>query len=132
LDLDRFKHINDSRGHETGDKLLKRVAQRIRATVRTEDVVVRMGGDEFIVILKSVRSSGQVNETRRGSTRALSAPIPVDGRPLVTTVSIGVSLYPRDGTDMGELLSIPIPRCTRRKIVAGITSSCSAQPWTVG
>ncbi|MFL6602466.1 MAG: putative bifunctional diguanylate cyclase/phosphodiesterase [Steroidobacteraceae bacterium] len=104
LDLDRFKHINDSRGHETGDKLLKAVAQRIRATVRTEDVVVRMGGDEFIVILKSVRSSGQVNETAARINEALSAPVPVDGSPLVTTVSIGVSLYPRDGADMGELL----------------------------
>lgn len=104
LDLDRFKHINDSRGHETGDKLLKAVAQRIRATVRTEDVVVRMGGDEFIVILKDVRSSEQVNETAMRINEALSAPVPVDGRPLVTTVSIGVSLYPRDGANMGELL----------------------------
>jgi diguanylate cyclase (GGDEF)-like protein/PAS domain S-box-containing protein len=104
LDLDRFKHINDSRGHETGDKLLKAVAQRIRATVRTEDVVVRMGGDEFIVILNTVRSSGQVNETAARINEALSEPVPVDGRPLVTTVSIGVSLYPRDGADMGELL----------------------------
>jgi diguanylate cyclase (GGDEF)-like protein/PAS domain S-box-containing protein len=104
LDLDRFKHINDSRGHETGDKLLKAVAQRIRATVRNEDVVVRMGGDEFIVVLESVRTSEQVNETAARINEALSAPVPVDGRPLVTTVSIGVSLYPRDGADMGELL----------------------------
>ncbi|MGH8137145.1 MAG: putative bifunctional diguanylate cyclase/phosphodiesterase [Steroidobacteraceae bacterium] len=104
LDLDRFKHINDSRGHETGDKLLQAVAQRIRATVRTEDVVVRMGGDEFIVILRSVRTSDQVNETAARINEALSAPVLVDGRPLVTTVSIGVSLYPRDGADMGELL----------------------------
>ncbi len=104
LDLDRFKHINDTRGHETGDKLLKAVAQRIRETVRTEDVVVRMGGDEFIVVLKSVRSSEQVNETAGRINEALSAPVPVDGRPLVTTVSIGVSLYPRDGANMGELL----------------------------
>ena len=52
LDLDRFKHINDSRGHETGDKLLKAVAQRIRATMRNEDVVVCMGGDEFIVVFE--------------------------------------------------------------------------------
>lgn len=104
LDLDRFKHINDSRGHETGDKLLKAVAQRIRSTMRNEDVVVRMGGDEFIVVLKSVRSTDQVNEAATRISEAMSAPVVVDGRPLVTTASIGVSLYPRDGADMGELL----------------------------
>ncbi|HEY6482917.1 MAG TPA: EAL domain-containing protein [Steroidobacteraceae bacterium] len=104
LDLDRFKHINDSRGHETGDKLLKAVAERIRATTRADDVVVRMGGDEFIVILKNVRDSDQVSEAASRINEALSPPVIVDGRPLVTTVSIGVSLFPRDGTDMGELL----------------------------
>lgn len=104
LDLDRFKHINDSRGHETGDQLLKIVAQRVRATVRNEDVVVRMGGDEFIVVLKSVQDQEQVNETASRINEALNAPIVINGRPLVTTVSIGVSLCPRDGTDIGELL----------------------------
>jgi diguanylate cyclase (GGDEF)-like protein/PAS domain S-box-containing protein len=104
LDLDRFKHVNDSRGHETGDKLLKTVAQRVRATVRTQDVVVRMGGDEFVVILKGVQDTRQVNETAERINQALSAPMVVDGRTLVTTVSIGVSLYPHDGADMGELL----------------------------
>ena len=94
LDLDRFKHINDSRGHETGDKLLKAVSQRIRATMRNEDVVVRMGGDEFIVVMKTVRSTDQVNEAAGRITEALSAPVIVDGRPLVTTASVGVSLYP--------------------------------------
>jgi diguanylate cyclase (GGDEF)-like protein/PAS domain S-box-containing protein len=104
LDLDRFKHINDSRGHEAGDKLLKTVAARVRSTVRDEDVVVRMGGDEFIVVLKNVKSPQQVNETAARINEALSAPVIVDGRPLVTTVSIGVSMYPRDGSDIGELL----------------------------
>jgi len=104
LDLDRFKHINDSRGHETGDQLLKIVAQRVRATVRNHDVVVRMGGDEFIVVLKKVKNSEQVNETAGRINEALNAPIVIDGRPLVTTVSIGVSLCPRDGTSIGELL----------------------------
>ncbi|TLY73539.1 MAG: sensor domain-containing diguanylate cyclase, partial [Gammaproteobacteria bacterium] len=104
LDLDRFKHVNDSRGHETGDKLLKTVAQRVRSTVRVEDVVVRMGGDEFVVILKGVQHTGQVSETAERINQALSAPMVVDGRTLVTTVSIGVSLYPHDGADMGELL----------------------------
>ena len=104
LDLDRFKHVNDSRGHETGDKLLKTVAQRIRATMRSTDVVVRMGGDEFVVILKGVKSTDQVNEAAGRINHALAAPMVVDGRTIVTTVSIGVALYPHDGTDMGELL----------------------------
>ncbi len=104
LDLDRFKHINDSRGHETGDKLLKIVAQRVRATVRTQDVVIRMGGDEFIVVLNHVKSADEVNETAGRINEALGAPIVIDGRPLVTTTSIGVSMCPRDGTTIGELL----------------------------
>jgi diguanylate cyclase (GGDEF)-like protein/PAS domain S-box-containing protein len=104
LDLDRFKHINDSRGHEVGDKLLKTVAQRIRSTVRAEDDVVRMGGDEFIVVLKNVKGSQVVNEMAQRINDALAEPVIVDGRPLVTTVSIGVSMYPRDGVDVGELL----------------------------
>ncbi len=90
LDLDRFKHINDSRGHEAGDKLLKTVAARVKSTVREEDVVVRMGGDEFIVVLKNVKSPQQINETASRINEALSAPVILDGRPLVTTVSIGV------------------------------------------
>src|SRR6202043_1242062 len=85
LDLDRFKHVNDSRGHETGDKLLKTVAQRVRSTMRSEDVVVRMGGDEFVVLLRTVRGPEEVTETPGRINEALSAPVPVDGRPLVTT-----------------------------------------------
>jgi diguanylate cyclase (GGDEF)-like protein/PAS domain S-box-containing protein len=104
LDLDRFKHINDSRGHATGDKLLKAVAQRIRTTTRTDDIVVRMGGDEFIVVLKTVCTAEQINEAASRITEALAAPVIIDGRPLVTTASIGVSLFPRDGSTMGELL----------------------------
>ncbi|HEX3843850.1 MAG TPA: EAL domain-containing protein [Steroidobacteraceae bacterium] len=104
LDLDRFKHINDSRGHETGDKLLKAVALRIRRTTRTDDIVVRMGGDEFIVVLKTVSTADQINETASRISDALAAPVLIDGRPLVTTASIGMSLFPRDGATMGELL----------------------------
>jgi diguanylate cyclase (GGDEF)-like protein/PAS domain S-box-containing protein len=104
LDLDRFKHINDSRGHDTGDQLLKAVAQRLRATLRGEDIVIRMGGDEFVVVMKSVRDADDVNEAALRISEALSSPIIIDGRSLITTASIGVSLYPRDGADMGELL----------------------------
>jgi len=104
LDLDRFKHVNDSRGHETGDKLLKTVAQRLRSTMRADDLVVRMGGDEFVVVMRGIKSTEQVKDAAARINRALSAPMVVDGRTLVTTVSIGVALYPYDGADMGELL----------------------------
>jgi diguanylate cyclase (GGDEF)-like protein len=104
LDLDRFKHINDTHGHETGDKLLQTVALRVRDAVRSDDVVVRMGGDEFVVILTNVKSNDQVNETAGRITTSLAMPIVIDGKPLATTVSIGVSLYPRDGEDVGALL----------------------------
>jgi diguanylate cyclase (GGDEF)-like protein/PAS domain S-box-containing protein len=104
LDLDRFKHINDSRGHETGDALLKAVAQKIRSTVGSADVAVRMGGDEFIVILNEVTDTAKVNDTAERIVEALSHPFLINGHALATTVSIGVSLFPRDGADMGELL----------------------------
>src|SRR5690349_2247958 len=74
IDLDRFKHVNDTHGHEVGDKLLQAVSQRIRDAVRSEDIVVRMGGDEFVVVLNIVRSTNQVNETASRITSALNAP----------------------------------------------------------
>jgi len=104
LDLDRFKHINDSRGHEVGDKLLQEIAKRVRAAVRPADIVVRMGGDEFVVVLHKVNTPDEVGVAATRINEVLSAPVMIDGRALVATVSIGVSLYPRDGTSMGELL----------------------------
>ena len=94
LDLDRFKHINDSRGHEVGDKLLQEIAKRVRAAVRPADIVVRMGGDEFVVVLHKVNSPDEVGIAATRINEVLSAPVMIDGRALVATVSIGVSLYP--------------------------------------
>ena len=104
LDLDRFKHINDSRGHEVGDKLLQEIAKRVRAAVRPADIVVRMGGDEFVVVLHKVNAPDEVGLAATRINEVLSAPVMIDGRALVATVSIGVSLFPRDGATMGELL----------------------------
>ncbi|HEY0682544.1 MAG TPA: EAL domain-containing protein [Steroidobacter sp.] len=104
IDLDRFKHVNDTHGHEVGDKLLQAVSQRITEAVRSEDVVVRMGGDEFVVVLNIVKSTSQVHETAARITAALGAPLQIDGKPLVTTASVGVSMFPRDGEDVGALL----------------------------
>ena len=104
LDLDRFKHINDTRGHETGDKLLQEVASRLRLCVRDDDVIIRMGGDEFVVVFRNVESYDEVGLGAGRIIAALNAPIVVDGHPLQTSGSVGVSLYPRDGADMVELL----------------------------
>ncbi|HET9445249.1 MAG TPA: diguanylate cyclase, partial [Steroidobacteraceae bacterium] len=104
LDLDRFKHVNDTHGHEVGDKLLQEVAQRIQSSVRSEDIVVRMGGDEFVVILNRIKTIEQANETATRILASLNVPLVIAGKPLVTTVSIGLSLFPRDGEDVGALL----------------------------
>jgi diguanylate cyclase (GGDEF)-like protein/PAS domain S-box-containing protein len=104
LDLDRFKHINDTRGHETGDKLLQEVAARLQACVRAFDVVIRMGGDEFVVIFRDVKSHDEVTQGAGRIIDTLNRPIVIDGHPLQTTGSVGISIFPRDGADMGELL----------------------------
>ncbi len=104
LDLDRFKHINDTRGHETGDKLLQEVAGRLRTCVCDSDVVIRMGGDEFVVVFRNVKSYDEVIQGAGRIVETLHHPIVIDRHPLQTTGSVGVSLYPRDGVDMVELL----------------------------
>jgi diguanylate cyclase (GGDEF)-like protein/PAS domain S-box-containing protein len=104
LDLDRFKHINDTRGHETGDKLLQEVAKRLRSCVRDVDVIIRMGGDEFVVVFRNVKSHDEITMGAARIIETLNRPIIIDGHQLQTTGSVGVSLYPRDGADMGELL----------------------------
>jgi diguanylate cyclase (GGDEF)-like protein/PAS domain S-box-containing protein len=104
LDLDRFKHINDTRGHETGDKLLQEVALRLTACVRESDVVIRMGGDEFVVVFRNVKSYDEVVQGAKRINDCLHKSIVIDQHPLQTTGSVGVSLFPRDGADMGELL----------------------------
>ena len=104
IDLDHFKHVNDSRGHEVGDRLLQEVAQRIKAKTREQDTVIRMGGDEFVVVLREITDSDQVSQTARRINGTLDQPITIDGHKLVTTASIGVSVYPHDGDDISELL----------------------------
>jgi diguanylate cyclase (GGDEF)-like protein/PAS domain S-box-containing protein len=104
LDLDRFKHINDTRGHETGDKLLQEVAGRLRACVRDSDVVIRMGGDEFVVVFRNVKNYDEVTLGAGRIIETLNRSIIIDNHPLQTTGSVGVSLYPRDGANMIELL----------------------------
>jgi diguanylate cyclase (GGDEF)-like protein len=99
IDLDRFKVINDSLGHDAGDLLLVEVANRLRHTLRSSDVVARLGGDEFVVILEETTESHDVERIARNLLSVLSQPLQLSGHECHTTASIGIALYPSDGAD---------------------------------
>jgi diguanylate cyclase (GGDEF)-like protein len=104
LDLDLFKNVNDSLGHGSGDRLLAAVAQRLRSSVPRHDVVVRMGGDEFVVVATMLPSSRVVDAIAERMHAALAVPVDIDGITLSVEASIGISVYPEDGTDPDQLL----------------------------
>ena len=104
LDLDKFKTINDSLGHNAGDLLLKMVACRVLGCLREEDTVGRQGGDEFIVLLASLGAAGDAAFVAQKILRALSAPFLANGQDLHTGASIGIAVYPEDGSDVETLL----------------------------
>lgn len=104
LDLDDFKVVNDTLGHHVGDILLRMVAQRLMSVVRHEDVIYRVGGDEFAMILNHAEDVESVAVIAEKFIRALSAPIVLDDRNLYVGVSIGASVCPHDGNDVGQLL----------------------------
>ncbi len=105
VDLDHFKKINDSLGHDVGDKMLQSVAGRLLTCVRRSDTVSRLGGDEFVVLLAQVEHAEDAAYSARKVLRALAAPHLIDNKNLDVSVSIGVSTYPTDGQDAGELLN---------------------------
>ena len=105
VDLDHFKKINDSLGHDVGDKLLRSVAGRLKACVRRSDTISRLGGDEFVVLLSQVEHAEDAAISARKTLRALTAPHLVDGKSLDINVSIGVSTYPTDGQDAESLMN---------------------------
>ena len=103
LDLDRFKNVNDTLGHEIGDKLLKAVAQRLRQSVRNVDSVARLGGDEFTIVLNNVDGTSAAVAAQH-ICQTLSTPFDIDGNDIFVTTSVGISLYPIDGKDVNTLL----------------------------
>ena len=104
MDIDRFKDVNDSRGHEVGDLLLRAVAQRLATSVRASDTVARMGGDEFVILLETVRASDEADTVALKVAETVAKPFTIEGQVVSTSVSIGVSFYPENGDDAETLL----------------------------
>jgi diguanylate cyclase (GGDEF)-like protein/PAS domain S-box-containing protein len=104
FDLDRFKPINDTYGHEAGDKMLKEVARRLQSTVRGSDLVGRIGGDEFVAILPNMSNQEDVLHAATNLLKRLGEPYRIDNLELRTSPSIGISIYPNDGTNLDTLI----------------------------
>jgi diguanylate cyclase (GGDEF)-like protein len=103
IDLDRFKVINDSLGHDAGDMLLVQIADRLRVCLRSSDVVARLGGDEFVVLVEEISERGDVERAAADVLAALARPMQLRGHECHTTASIGIAMYPSDGSDAQEL-----------------------------
>ncbi|WP_220250456.1 putative bifunctional diguanylate cyclase/phosphodiesterase [Billgrantia montanilacus] len=104
LDLDRFKAINDSLGHDAGDDLLKEMGKRLSGAVRESDVVARLGGDEFVVLIPEVIDESQVTVVADKILAAVSLPFTLVGQEFRITVSIGIAMFPQDGEDEQTLM----------------------------
>ncbi len=105
LDLDRFKHVNDSMGHAAGDRLLKAAAARIQMSIQGTDTVARLGGDEFTVIVENLSTPAEAENVARGLLEAFMRPLDIDGRTqVVISTSIGISVYPDHGRSPSDLL----------------------------
>jgi diguanylate cyclase (GGDEF)-like protein len=106
LDMDRFKPVNDTFGHATGDRVLQLIATRLKLELRVEDTVARLGGDEFVVLLEDVESKDEVNMVVDRLKRAIESPYEVGENRIRLGVSIGVAYYPDDGVLIEELLQV--------------------------
>ncbi|MCY1347013.1 PAS domain S-box protein [compost metagenome] len=104
IDLDRFKHINDSLGHPVGDLLLKGIAHRLREQLRDIDTVARLGGDEFIILLPGLHQPDDAAPVANKLLNCFCAPFPADDHEFFISASIGISLFPQDGKDVATLV----------------------------
>ena len=104
LDLDRFKAVNDTFGHDMGDELLKAVTERLKVCVREVDTVARMGGDEFTIILEGVLSEQNILAVATRITESIAAPFELKEHHISIGVSIGITIYPQDDHTIDELL----------------------------
>ena len=107
IDLDRFKAVNDSHGHAAGDRVLRTMARRMEAAVRTCDTVARLGGDEFVLIVESIHDPSEIIPIGRKLVRALLKEIVLaNGASVMVGASLGLALYPYDGAELSQMLDV--------------------------
>ena len=104
IDLDGFKDVNDTLGHDTGDYVLQQVAKRLLSCVRETDTVTRVGGDEFLIIATEINAPENAAQIAKKVIHLVSQPIIFNGRQSVVSASIGIALFPDDGQDMDQLI----------------------------
>ena len=104
IDLDHFKHINDSMGHAAGDLLLVKLAERINFSIRSNDILARLGGDEFVIILPNVEFEADIIDIAERIIHNIKEPIMIHNKPVYSALSLGISLYPEDAEDAQSLL----------------------------
>jgi diguanylate cyclase (GGDEF)-like protein/PAS domain S-box-containing protein len=104
IDLDRFKHVNETMGHQAGDKLLIQVAKRLRNLISDNNLLARVGGDEFAIMIKDCPNQGEAERIAMRIVNALEAAVDLDGHAFFTTASIGITLYPENGFDSEALI----------------------------
>jgi diguanylate cyclase (GGDEF)-like protein len=127
LDLDRFKYINDTLGHPSGDQLLQQVATRLAASVRASDTACRYGGDEFVVLLPEIGDKEAAAAVADGIRAQLAAPYLIDGAEITITASVGVAVHPVDAVGYSDLFRLADLAMYRDK--ARSSAAPSIQGW---
>lgn len=125
IDLDRFKHINDSCGHRIGDELLVQVAERLNSSIRAEDTAARLGGDEFIILLSEVKSVTDVKHFARKIIKNINKPFQVEQHVLNIGCSIGFSIYPEHSHKIDKLIHVADNAMYQAKQAGRNTFCCS-------
>ncbi len=131
IDLDNFQSINNSLGHQAGDKVLQTVAQRLSESMREGDTIARIGGDEFVVSLPDIHSNVNLFQIAKKMLGAISEPIEYEGRELHLTASIGIAVYPEHGSDAETLVrKADMALHSAKRLGTQHGTRCSSNIWT--